>query len=115
MKAASNFPVARPSASCGECLLEIVTSIFGSSSRSTCITAGSHSGSHPLRNPSAKRPLLRISGPARRFAGRLDLSQRHPRVIEKRPAGRRQLDPTRAAYQELDADFQFQVADLPAQ
>src|SRR6266853_1399693 len=36
----------------------------------------------------------------------------------KDPQGLREplhLDPGRAAYQELDADFRFQVADLPAQ
>jgi hypothetical protein len=36
-------------------------------------------------------------------------------VIEKRSTGRCQLDPMRAAYQELDADFGFQIADLSAQ
>jgi hypothetical protein len=62
-----------------------------------------------------ERGLGRVSGSSRRFAGRLDLRQRQPRVIEKCPARGRQLDPAGAAYQKLDADFQLQGADLPAQ
>jgi len=62
-----------------------------------------------------KGRLSRISRPARRFAGRLDLRECQPRVIEKRPTGRCQLDPTRAADHEVDTEFRFQVTDLPAQ
>ena len=56
MKAASNFPVARPSASCGECLLEIVTSIFGSSSRRKKPAAGAY-GNHVVNGDGLAEPL----------------------------------------------------------
>jgi hypothetical protein len=39
-------------------------------------------------------------GPPRCFAGRLDLKQRKPGVIEKDAAGRAQIDPPRVALQQ---------------
>src|SRR5260370_5689274 len=69
----------------------------------------------PAKKPERQSPCRGISGRARRSAGRLDLRERQPRVVEKRPTCGRQFDPTRAAYQELDADLRFEVADLPAQ
>jgi hypothetical protein len=36
-------------------------------------------------------------------------------VIEKRSTCRRQFDTAGAAYQELSADFQLQIANLPAE
>jgi len=114
-KAASIFRRSRASASSGEVWLEVTISMLGNSPRRILTASGNHSNSVPVRNPHDKGRLSRISGPARRFAGRLDLRERPPRMIEKRPTGRCQLDPTRAADQQLDADFGFQVADLPAQ
>jgi hypothetical protein len=56
-----------------------------------------------------------LGRPPRRFAGHLDLRQRQACVVEKGPARRSQFDSTGTAYQELGADLELQVADLPAQ
>jgi hypothetical protein len=53
-----------------------------------------------------------MSGAARGFAGRLDLGQRQPRVIEKGATGRRQLDTLDASNEKLSADLLLQIADL---
>jgi hypothetical protein len=52
---------------------------------------------------------------ARRFTGSFDLGQRQPSMIEKRPAGRRQLDPVNAANEKLGADLPLQIAQLPTE
>ena len=39
----------------------------------------------------------------------------HSRVVEKRAARRGQLDAMHAAVQKLDADFVFEIPDLPAE
>ena len=59
--------------------------------------------------------LFRPRSAARGFAGRFDLQQRQPGVIEEYAAGSGQRDAARAALQQFDADLQFQIADLPAQ
>ena len=56
-----------------------------------------------------------MSNPPRRLNGCLDLHQRQPRMIEKDPAGVGQLDATRAADKQLNADLIFEVSDLTAQ
>src|SRR6202043_3215737 len=51
----------------------------------------------------------------RRLRSRLRLSQRQPGVVEKGLAGGGQLDAAHAAADQLDADFVFELADLPAE
>ena len=62
-----------------------------------------------------ERLLLRQGGAACRFARGFDLEQCQPGMIEKGAAGCGELDAARAALQQLDADLQLQIADLPAQ
>lgn len=56
-----------------------------------------------------------LGSPACGKSGGLDLRQREPRVIEKSPACRRQLDTLRATDEKLCADLIFEIADLPAE
>ena len=56
-----------------------------------------------------------MSGPARCFAGRLDLRQRQARVVEECSTGRGQLDASNCANEELGADLSFEIAYLPAE
>ena len=62
-----------------------------------------------------ERGPWRLRRAPRGLAGGFDLQQRDPGVIEEYAAGRGQLDAARAAVQELHADFQFQIVNLPAQ
>src|SRR5215813_68636 len=62
-----------------------------------------------------ERRLLRLRRTARRFARRFDLEQCQPGMIEKGAAGRGEIDAARTALQELDADLDLQITDLPAQ
>ncbi len=52
---------------------------------------------------------------ARRLAGRLDLQQRHPRVIEKHAPRCGQFDAAGTAVQKLDPKLPFEIVNLPAQ
>ena len=54
---------------------------------------------------------------ARRAASRrrFGLGEREPRMVEEGAAGGSQLDAVHAARQERNADFIFEIADLPAQ
>src|SRR3954467_3443393 len=61
-----------------------------------------------------RRPL-RLRRAARCLASGLDLQQCQAGMVEKGAAGRGWLDTTRAALQQLDADLQLKIADLPAQ
>lgn len=56
-----------------------------------------------------------MSGSARCFAGRLDLRQRQPRVIEECSTSRRQLDASNGANEKLSADLSFQIPQLPTE
>src|SRR5258705_11319446 len=62
-----------------------------------------------------ERRLPRLRCTARGFACGFALKQRQPGMIEKGAAGRGELDATRTALQQLDADLQLQITDLPAQ
>ena len=62
-----------------------------------------------------ERALFRLCRAPRGFAGRLDLKQRQPCMIEKGASGRSERNAARAALQQADTDLQFEVADLPAQ
>src|SRR6266567_9015073 len=56
--------------------------------------------------------LDRQRGSPRCLCGRLGLSQRQPRMVEKGPSGGGQFDAVHAAAHELDADLVFEIADL---
>jgi hypothetical protein len=56
-----------------------------------------------------------MGGAPGRFAGRLDLGQRKPGVIEKGSASRRQLDAPNAANEKLSPDFSLQIVQLPTE
>src|SRR5438552_13449921 len=77
--------------------------------------SGYQSSSLPVITPMTYAVLAWRRGPPRRVASRLDLSQCQPGMIEKCPAGRRQLDASNAPNKELSADFHFQIAYLPAE
>ncbi len=51
----------------------------------------------------------------RRLHGLCRLPEREAGMIEKGAAGKGQLDAARAAHEELGADFQLEVTQLPAQ
>ena len=91
-----------------------VISIPGSSPRRMRSASGSHTISCPVEKADHERALFGLRRAARRFARRFDLQQRQPRMIEKDAARRGERDATRAALQQLDADLQFEIADLPA-
>src|SRR5882672_8192192 len=59
--------------------------------------------------------LLRLHCTARRFACGFNLKQCQSGMVEKGPPGRSELDATRTALQQLDADLELQITDLPAQ
>src|SRR4051812_33289258 len=62
-----------------------------------------------------ERRLLRLRRAARRLACGFDLEQCQPGMIEKGAAGCGELDAACTALQQLDADLELQIADLPAQ
>jgi len=77
--------------------------------------SGSQTSSWPARKPIVK---ARFSGGRRAacgFARCIDLKQRQPRMIEKGTAGCGQRDAAGDALQQWDTDFEFEVADVPAQ
>ena len=57
----------------------------------------------------------RLSCAQRCFLGGFRLNQRHSCMVEKGFPGRRQLDTVSAAMHQLNADFLFEIADLPAE
>ena len=56
-----------------------------------------------------------MRGTPRRLRGRLRLSQRQPRMVEKGAACGGQFDAVHAAAHQLDADLVFEIADLAAE
>src|SRR5712671_7929214 len=57
----------------------------------------------------------RLSGAQRCFFCRLRLKQRHACMFQKSLAGRRQFNAVSAASHQLNADFLFEIPDLPAE
>ena len=78
------------------------------------LTAGQPFGLASAQKSERERSPLRVSSASGGGGSSFDLCQRQTRMVQKHATGSGQLDPARAAGQELGADFRLQVADLAA-
>src|SRR5580704_5738480 len=70
---------------------------------------------HLLPRQKTERESRHRGGAARGLDCGLRLGKCQPSVIEKSPASRRQFDPARAAYQQLNADLDLKISYLPTE
>src|SRR5258708_39669656 len=69
----------------------------------------------PRQKAKGERRSRRLSGAQRRFFCCVRLKQRHSCMVGKRFAGRRQLNTVSAMIHQLNADFLFEIPNLPAE
>ena len=76
---------------------------------------GQQTDFRPRHKAKGKCRFRRLSCAQRGFFCCLRLNQRHARMVEKGFSGRRQLNTVSAAIHQLNADFLFEIPDLPAE
>src|SRR6266568_4428812 len=69
----------------------------------------------PRQKAKGERRSRRLSGAQRRFFCCVRLKQRHSCMVGKRFAGRRQLNTVSPTIHQLNADFLFEIPNLPAE